>query len=97
MRDDRFEWDDDKARANLAKHKIAFEGAKQVFDDPDWTDDPDDTLDYGEERYLAVGLVNGVPIAVLYTFRGDRRRLISARRATRTEEKNYARRKGLGT
>ena len=54
MRDARFEWDDDKARINLEKHKIDFEDAKLTFDDPGLLDEPDETMDYGEDRYRAV-------------------------------------------
>ena len=44
MQDDEFEWDDDKARINLADHKIDFEDARLVFDDPGFVDDDDDTM-----------------------------------------------------
>ena len=91
MQDDRFEWDDDKARTNSIKHKVAFETACLVFDDPGTVDDPDDSMDYGEERYRAVGMVNGLLIAVLYTLRGERIRIISARPASRTESNTYVR------
>ena len=90
MHDDRFEWDDDKARANLAKHKVSFRDAKLVFDTGNVNDDPDLSMNYGEDRYIAVGLVKGRLMAVLYTLRGERRRIISARLATRKEEQDYA-------
>ena len=91
MQDDRFEWDDDKARQNLAKHKIDFEDAKLAFEDPGLVDDDDDTMDYGEDRYRAVGMVNGQLIAVFYTVRETRIRIISARHATRKEISDYVR------
>jgi len=47
MQDEKFEWDDDKARANLSKHKVDFNDAKLVFDDPGLVDGDDDTMDYG--------------------------------------------------
>ena len=50
MQDDRFEWDDDKARINLVKHKISFEIARLVFADENAIDEVDDREDYGEER-----------------------------------------------
>jgi len=90
MRDDRFEWDDEKARANLAKHKIAFDDAKHIFDAVNVNEDLDVTMDYGEDRFRAVALVNGRLLAVFYVLRGRRRRLISARPATRTEARDYA-------
>lgn len=90
MPDDRFEWDEDKARANLTDHRIDFEGARLVFDDPGVLDEPDNTMYYGEDRYRAVGLANGRLIAVFYTLRGERIRIISARKATRRENFDYA-------
>jgi uncharacterized protein len=90
MRDHRFEWDDDKARANLAKHKISFEDARRVFGSRGVIEQPDLTEDYGEERYRAIGFVDGMILAVFYTLRGERTRIISARRASRKEERDYA-------
>lgn len=90
MQDDEFEWDDEKARTNLAKHHLAFEDAKHVFLDPRLLDGLDDTMHYEEDRYICVGLAAGRLIAVVYALRGPRRRLISARRATRREAESYA-------
>ena len=91
MQDADFEWDDDKARINLDQHKIDFDDAKLVFRDSGVLDDPDDTMDYGEDRFRAVGFVNGRLIAVFYTERDERIRIISARKATRKEHADYAR------
>ncbi len=91
MQDKHFEWDDDKARANRVKHNVDFETARLVFDDPGAVDDADETMDYGEYRYSAVGMVNGLLIAVLYTLRDERIRIISARPASRKEKLDYAR------
>lgn len=91
MRDKQFEWDDDKARFNLEKHKIDFEDAKRVFDDPGFLDDLDETMDYGEERFRAIGMVDGRLIAVFYTPRTTRIRIITARKATSKEHRDYAR------
>lgn len=89
MQDEHFEWDDAKAASNITKHKVSFETARLVFSDPGVIDDPDDTMDYREERFRAIGMVNGALIAVLYTLRGTRIRIISARPASRTEETDY--------
>jgi uncharacterized DUF497 family protein len=62
-----------------------------VSDDPGVLDDPDETMDYREDRYRAVGMVNGRLIAVFYTQLGDRIRIISARKATAKEQRDYAR------
>ena len=87
MRDERFEWDDAKAVANLKKHDISFEAARLGFDDsnPAEKDDPDPD----EERRLITGLANSVLLTVCYTERRNRIRIISARRANRNEQDSY--------
>ena len=90
MHDDLFEWDSMKAAINFARHGIDFLNARHVFDDPGVLDDPDETMDYGEERYRAIGMVNGRVIAVFYTPRAERIRIISARKATAEEQRAYA-------
>ncbi len=85
-----FEWDENKAARNLLKHRVSFEEAKTVFDDPLYVDfyDPDHSDD--EERYLIVGESNrGRLLIVSYTERGDVIRLISARVVTRSEREAY--------
>lgn len=85
-----FEWDNAKAGANEAKHGVAFEEAKTVFDDPLFVDfyDPDHSDD--EHRYIVVGeSAQGRLLVVSYTERGGTVRLISARPATRRERKAY--------
>ena len=87
MQNVRFEWDDDKARTNLVKHKISFEAGCLAFDDPHMIDEPDDDPD--EVRYRATGLVMGNLISVLYTEREKRYRIISVRKASPNERKDY--------
>ncbi len=84
-----FEWDTEKAAANLNRHGVAFSLATSVFDDPHSIDREDDREDYGEVRRSIVGLVNHMELAVAYTWRGNCIRLISARRATPHEQRNY--------
>ncbi|TIQ37380.1 MAG: BrnT family toxin [Mesorhizobium sp.] len=84
-----FEWDGDKAASNLAKHGVAFSDAKRLFDDIHGLHYADRSMDYEEERFIGIGMINGVVLTVVYTERGDRIRLISARRATRHEQKAY--------
>ena len=91
MQDDTFEWDDEKAKSNLAKHGVAFEEARLIFSDPGFVDEPDDTMAYGEERYRALGMANGRLMAVCYSLREDRVRIITARLANRKEHRDYAR------
>jgi hypothetical protein len=89
MQDDRFEWSDTKARANLPKHHVSFEMARLVFDDPAAFDQIDDREDYGEARFIVTGMVNGQLLTVAYTERETRIRIISARKATRREQEDY--------
>ena len=93
----RFEWDDAKARANVAKHGIDFVIAQRIFDGPVLTR-PDTRRDYGEARHVSVGRVGPAVIVVAHTTRGDRRRrLISARPASRKERRSYDERIQEGT
>ena len=55
MRDDEFEWDDRKAAANLAKHRISFEDARLAFDDDNAHERADLREDYGEDRSSLFG------------------------------------------
>jgi uncharacterized DUF497 family protein len=85
-----FEWDEKKAAANLRKHGIAFETAKQVFADP-FALDVSDLLsaEYGEDRFVVTGYGGGRLLTVTYTLRNETIRLISARKATRKEHDDY--------
>lgn len=84
-----FEWDDEKADRNLRDHGLSFEDAVPVFLDPYRLEVEDDREDYGETRYYTIGMVNGVVLAVVFTWREDRVRIISARKATRAEQRKY--------
>jgi uncharacterized DUF497 family protein len=84
------EWDEEKAAANLAKHKVSFEEAKTVFDDPLYVDfyDPDHSVD--EHRYIIIGESHQRRLLIVsYTERDDVVRLISAREVTRSERETY--------
>ncbi|MBS3967587.1 MAG: BrnT family toxin [Truepera sp.] len=86
----RFQFDPAKAAANLRKHGVSFADAEGVFADPLalHRSDPDSEA---EERFVAIGLGNaGELLVVAYTLRGESVRLISARRATRREARDYA-------
>ena len=85
-----FEWDPEKTVRNLAKHGISFQEAATVFGDPlaITFSDPDHSAD--EDRYLTFGhSAGGQLLVVSHTDRGDRTRIISARRATHNERKIY--------
>jgi uncharacterized protein len=91
MQSDEFEWDDAKAEANLRKHKISFRAASRVFDDPLVLVEQDFSEDYGEDRFLATGRAEDLLISDAYTERGDRIRIISARKANSDEQRAYDR------
>jgi uncharacterized protein len=82
-----FEWGENKRRANLAKHLIDFQDALQIFDGPVFEKSQ---RRRGENRTLAVGLMGDIEIVVVYVGRGKHRRIISARRAHRSEREAYA-------
>jgi hypothetical protein len=85
----RFQYDPAKAASNLSKHGVSFADAEGVFFDPLGIHQPDpDSED--EERFVAAGMGStGIILVVVYTLRGADIRLVSARRATRHEVKNY--------
>lgn len=82
-----FEWDDAKADANLAKHRVEFAYATRVFLDPARADWGVSRQGDGEARSKTVGQIEGRLFSVVYTVRGDVTRLISARRANTTESR----------
>ena len=90
-----FEWDSMKEESNLRKHGISFVAAARVLESQRvitvLSDRP------GERRWLAVGMNSGDQriIAVVYTMRGERYRIISARRARKNEEESF--RRGFGS
>ena len=89
-----FDWDEDKAAANLKKHGISFEGAKTVFGDPLSVTIDDPAHSASEYRFVDIGTSTSVMIlAVAYSERGKKIRLISCRRATKAERKIYEERK----
>lgn len=88
-----FEWDERKAESNLSKHGVSFEEAATAFDDV-WArlmPDPDHSGD--EERFVLLGMsIKARELVVCHCLRGIDRsvvRIISARRATASEEKQY--------
>ncbi|WP_217897063.1 BrnT family toxin [Granulicella rosea] len=64
-----FEWDEEKAASNLKKHGVSFAIGRYVFRDPLRLEVQDDSVDYGEERWLTVGLIAGDEITVVFTKR----------------------------
>ena len=89
----RFEWDEKKNLVNQSKHNLSFETAQDVFSDPLHVSKPDQVVD-GELRWLTVGIVGALAlIVVAHTFRDedgeDVVRIISARKASRQERRDY--------
>ncbi len=90
MQNDRFEWDDEKARLNATRHAgVTFEDAARVFDDVFAVGRADRRESYGEDRFIQIGMAGDRLLAVAYTPRGDRVRIISARRAEPFERRWY--------
>lgn len=85
-----FEWDEEKAEANLKKHNVSFEDAASVFFDPFSITIPDPDHSDEEERYIDIGISNnGQILVVVYTERSSNIRIISSRTATSKERKIY--------
>ncbi|MBI5092412.1 MAG: BrnT family toxin [Candidatus Hydrogenedentes bacterium] len=85
-----FEWDPIKAEANLLKHGVSFDEAATVFGDTLALNMPDSRHSLNERRYILLGYsAMRHYVVVAYTERGFRTRLISARRATRQERRQY--------
>ena len=82
------EWDSEKAAANLKKHRIDLADAATVLTDDFALTMLDPHAD--EERFLTLGMdALGRVLVVVYTWRGDEPRLITARKATRSEKMQY--------
>jgi len=89
MKDHDFEWDDEKAARNLARHGVSFEAARLAFEDPFAVVREDRRRDYGENRYVLLGIVENHLLAVVHTQRDARIRIISARLAEPRERRRY--------
>ena len=84
------EWDTAKAASNLQKHGVAFEDAERVFYDAGRIETYDGREHYGEDRWATIGLVYAAVLYVVYTVRNENTiRLISARKANASEQKQY--------
>jgi uncharacterized DUF497 family protein len=84
------EWDPEKAEKNFLKHDVNFDEASSIFDDPMFITFLDEEHSSDEERYITIGLSNkGRLLLVAHAERNDRIRIISARKATKNEEKFY--------
>ena len=84
----RYEWDDNKNKANIAKHGVNF----NIAVDFDWEsaiEVRDTRFDYGEERWIALGYINKRLFIMVYVFRENTIRIISLRKANKRESDFY--------
>ena len=84
----RFTWSERKRAVNLREHGLDFIDAPRVFEGLTFTYE-DDRLAYGEQRFITLGLLEGVPVSVAHTESEDEIRIISFRKATGREEKRF--------
>jgi uncharacterized protein len=85
----RFEWDESKNRVNIQKHAFDFADAEEMFRGP-LLARPDTREDYGEERWIAIGMIRGQLAFLAFVERPeDTIRIISLRKADREERKEY--------
>jgi len=87
------EWDAEKCRANLEKHGRSFEDACQVFAG-DTVTIPDDRYNYGEDRLITLGRLEGRVVVVVHVPRLGKTRIISMRKANAREQEIYQERLG---
>lgn len=84
-----FEWNDVKNRSNIRKHGFDFADAEELFQGMLLVD-PDTREDYGEKRWIGIGAIRGRTAVVVFAERGPETiRIISLRKATRRERKQY--------
>ncbi len=85
----RYGWDEAKARQNIIKHGIIFDEAKVVFSDPSVFMRYDDRFDYGEDRFVIIGMPAARVLYVVAVERDGLIRIISARKASKEEANVY--------
>jgi uncharacterized protein len=84
-----FEWDEGKNRRNIAKHHLDFQDARRVFDGPLLTA-VDQRQEYGETRWVGIGLIDGRVVVVVFTEpRPGLIRILSLRKALTNEERKF--------
>jgi len=83
-----FTWDDKKCRINILKHGFDFVDVKAVFEGVTFTLE-DDRFEYGEERFITLGLLRGTVVVIAHTEKENEIRVLSMRKATRHERKIF--------
>ena len=84
----RFEWDEAKRRSNLRRHGFDFVDVERIFVGNAVTI-LDDRFDYGEIRFITLGILNGRVVAITHTETDEVTRIISFRKASKNEEEIY--------
>jgi uncharacterized protein len=84
----RFTWSEAKRKSNLRDHALDFRDVPKVFEGVTLTFE-DDRFDYGEQRYVTLGLLHGLPVSVVHTETASRIRIISFRKATKNEQEIF--------
>lgn len=99
MKEIKFQWDENKNKSNIEKHKLSFDEASKVFYDINLLTFPDNRKDYGEIRLISIGKVHlelddsVIILMVVHTDRNGYLRIISARKANALERATYAKAK----
>ncbi len=83
-----FEWDKSKRQSNLRKHRLDFTNAAEVFAGLTFTF-ADERFEYGEDRYITLGLLKNTAVVIAHTERDEVIRIISMRKATKNEQILY--------
>ena len=89
----KYQWDEAKNRKSLAKHGLSFEDAERVFSGHCITLE-DSRFDYGEERFVTLGLLAGRLVVIAHSPRNEGTRIISMRKGNRREQETYQERFG---
>lgn len=84
----RFTWQEAKRKSNLKDHGLDFRDVSKVFRGLTYTFE-DDRFDYGEQRFVTLGLLDGTPVSIVHTETKDHIRIISFRKATKNEQILY--------
>ena len=85
----KIEWDEEKSRANIRRHRIAFGDVHPIFDGPMFVT-LDTRRDYGEDRLIGIGFLNDAVVVVVFVEKAEGTiRLISARKAERHERERF--------
>lgn len=80
----RFTWDEAKRKRNLKNHGLDFVDTRRVFAGATFTFE-DDRVRYDEQRFVTLGLLDGIPVSIVHTETKDRIHIISFRKATKRE------------